>query len=161
MPRLLITTAAVLTEMALLAPGWFPHVPSPPGRESTAYTIGVVVVKKPKRTECPAFIARVFPKSPAEIAGLTPGDELDTVDGVVVKTLADTMRIRAEQARPVTLQITRGQGQFQVIIPRKSAAEIEAAAAPFWTNEPRGKKKLADGKEIPVWVPDRYNDCFR
>lgn len=165
MLRPVITCVVVLLASAFMTPtGWSPvkhGVDYDAGPSATTYSIGVTIVKRPKSPHCPAWVATVFPKSPAEEAGLLPGDEIDAIDGVPMMSLADIARIRADRPYPVRLRISRGVRRFDITVPRRSFAEIDSAAAPFWKDQRNPARKLKDGKLIPAWVPKEYEDCFR
>lgn len=168
MGRLLITSAVLLLSSALMTPGYYSRTApdGESGQSATAhsiYSIGAKIVKKPKSPDCPAFIAGVFPKSPAENAGLRVGDQLYSVNGASIATLTDaTSRLRDDAPlSPSQLKLIRDGTRLMRTIHRRPATEIDAAAAPFWSDKPVATRNLADGKVVPGWVPDRYADCFR
>jgi regulator of sigma E protease len=66
-------------------------------------------------------IGEVFPGSPAEAAGLRPGDELLSADGKVLGLPVDFVRhIEARPGQPVRLELLRAGERFEVnVVPRE------------------------------------------
>lgn len=93
------------------------------------YVIGVSIITGSKKS-CPLFIGSVAQKSPAESAGLRPGDRLLAVDGKDVKGMElrqVVYLIRSDQPGDVALQLWRNGKDFQVIVPRRRNSAILAA----------------------------------
>lgn len=66
-------------------------------------------------------IASVFPESPAEKAGVRPGDRIKSVDGADVTTFAPeeiAQRIRGDEGTPVVLGLVRGGQDVTITVTR-------------------------------------------
>jgi predicted metalloprotease with PDZ domain len=90
------------------------------------YSIGASIITGSKKS-CPLFIGHLAPKSPAEAAGLRPGDRLLAVDGKDVKgtELAQVVSlIRSERPGNVALKLWRDGEEFEVTIPRERFSTI-------------------------------------
>lgn len=73
------------------------------------------------RTYTPPKIGEILPESPAERAGLQPGDLVLAINGKAVKSFEDLLlEIRKEEApREITLKIKRGEEVFSVnLVPK-------------------------------------------
>lgn len=73
------------------------------------------------RTYTPPKIGEILPESPAERAGLQPGDLVLAINGKAVKSFEDLLlEIRKEEApRAITLKIKRGEEVFSVnLVPK-------------------------------------------
>ncbi|MDH4195977.1 MAG: S41 family peptidase [Candidatus Aminicenantes bacterium] len=102
-------------------------------RESALYETGLVVVKT----------YRVFPQviavregSPAEKAGLRPGDALSGIDGrnpLSWSLLETNLALRDADARPVKLRVIRETDTFETTVERARLAPVPAELAPLGT----------------------------
>ncbi len=77
----------------------------------------------------PTFITEVIPNSPAEAAGLQPGDQILQVDDVKIETATDLVEYtRDHRGVEVTLTILRNGRQGQIrIVPRRNPPPGEGA----------------------------------
>lgn len=78
--------------------------------------IGVQVTQGP-----PYTVVTVFPGTPAERAGIHPGDEIVAVDDIPVRELNQTAlsaAIRGPEGTPVTLTLVRGDQTFAITLVR-------------------------------------------
>jgi C-terminal processing protease CtpA/Prc len=93
-----------------------------------SYTTGVSIIAGSKKS-CPIFIGGVAAKSPAEQAGISPGDRLLAVGGKDVKgmQLADVAKlIRSEQPGAVTLKLWRKGKEYEAVLQRQKFSSLFA-----------------------------------
>ena len=76
------------------------------------------------------LIVSPFDNSPAQAAGLLPGDQILEVDGTLVSTFEDPLSavtlVRGPAGEPVTLKVRRGAEEFEVTIVRAEIPLISA-----------------------------------
>jgi len=92
------------------------------------YVIGASIITGSQKS-CPLFIGRLAPKSPAELAGLRPGDRLLAVDGKDVKGMElrqVAAMIRSDQPSNVVIKIWRDGIGHEAVIPRRRNSAIIA-----------------------------------
>ncbi|HXG68096.1 MAG TPA: SpoIIE family protein phosphatase, partial [Blastocatellia bacterium] len=75
-------------------------------------------------------VRAVFPNSPAERAGLQPGDRVAAADGRAIRSLSDwtAIRVNMEVGRPLRLEIERGGERFE------TALVLERSSWRDWTS---------------------------
>jgi S1-C subfamily serine protease len=77
------------------------------------------------KSSCPVFIGRVSKPSPAERAGLEPGDRLLTVDGKTVDNVRDAARlVSSDSPGSATLQIVRAGQRLSVNVRREDSERL-------------------------------------
>jgi C-terminal processing protease CtpA/Prc len=107
----------------------------------TRFVIGVSVLGP--NTSCengPVFISSVTPKSPAESAGLQPGDQLLAVNGNTIHDARDaSKRIASTVPDPILLTIQRSQSVKTVSVARESRESL-------WSDI--GLRSLEDGSLV-------------
>jgi len=109
------------------------------------YGIGADIVGG--KPQCPIFIGDVRTNSPAAAAGIQTGDRLLAVDGTNVTSLQDAaQRLRAEDAKPVVLQLARDERQYSLTVQREKLTTIFKKAG----------MKLVDGD---MFVPEDMTDA--
>jgi S1-C subfamily serine protease len=122
-----------------------------PARAQTVvapYSIGVEIMQPPG---CPVFITTVLPHSPAESAGLRPGDRVLRVDGAKVRENADAARLlRGSGPDKVRVTVRRGAADYQAAIIRENIADIFA----------KDGRRIVDGVVVPAafsgtWISAR------
>jgi len=112
------------------------------------YSIGVELMQPPG---CPVFITAVLPHSPAERAGLKPGDRVLRVDGDKVRENDDAARLlRGSGPDKVRVRVRRGETEYQCAIPRENIGDIFA----------RDGRKIVSGVVVPssftgTWIAAR------
>ena len=100
---------------------------------------------------CSVFITAVLPHSPAEKAGLKPGDRVLRVDGDKVRQNEDAARLlRGSGPDKVRLRIRRGETEYQCTMPRENIGDIFA----------RDGRKIVSGVVVPssftgTWIAAR------
>lgn len=123
----------------------------PAGIPQTAlapYSIGVELMQP---AGCPVFITAVLPQSPAERAGLRPGDRVLRVDGDKVHSNDDAARLlRGTDPDKIRVRIRRDGKDFQTAIVRENIADIFA----------RSGKRVVSGVVVPAsfsgtWIAAR------
>jgi regulator of sigma E protease len=78
----------------------------------------------------PALVGEVVPGSPAEAAGILPGDRILAVDGVPISRFAElSLAVRNGQGRPLTLEVGRDGATLAV----EATPEREMVAGPDGT----------------------------
>ena len=88
-------------------------------RKGSVVGIGATAVKPDGK---PVTVIRVLPGTPAETAGVRPGDQIMAIDGVNIIPLNLTSALEKLRGAPdtqVKLQIRRGQREFPVTVTRK------------------------------------------
>lgn len=90
------------------------------------YSTGMTLVNA---AGCPIFVDDVLNGSPAQGAGIHPGDQILAVQGSPVKTLDQTGGLLlADRPDSVTLTLARNGKDFRVVVDRKKRSEIFAKA---------------------------------
>ena len=88
------------------------------------YVIGASLTRG---TDSPVFILGVSPQSPADQAGIQPGDRLLAVDGVEVTGLRDAGdRARSDQPGKVALRLWRRGQVYEVTVEREKNSTVFA-----------------------------------
>ena len=109
-----------------------------PQNASDPFTIGASIIIGSKKP-CPIFIGGVAAKSPAESAGIRPGDRILAVDGKDVKGMQPPQvatLVRSDRPGNVALKLWREGKEFEAVVPRQRFSAILAGegmkrAGPF------------------------------
>jgi C-terminal processing protease CtpA/Prc len=87
------------------------------------YMTGVQIVQP--APACPAFVTEVYEHSPAQKAGVLPGDRLLAIDGSLVSSISDAAkRLSATSPGPVTLELLRNGTREALTVLRESQAAL-------------------------------------
>lgn len=101
------------------------------------YSTGMTLVTS---AGCPLFVGDILDGSPAQRAGIQPGDQISAVDGSTVKTLDQAARLlRSDRPDSVTLTLARNGKDFRVVVDRERRSAIFAKAG----------KRVVDGLIVP------------
>lgn len=104
------------------------------------YRTGLTIIG-PNPT-CPVFVGGVSKDSPAEKAGIKPGDQLVAVDGTDVTSLqVATAHLSAKTASPVTIELKRDEKPYRVTVLREENQVL-------WSKV--GKKPTNDGMIVDI-----------
>jgi len=122
-----------------------------PQGSSGSYSIGISIIRG-NRPDCPAFIGAVMQKSPAEKAGVQPGDVLVAVDGTPVRFEEAAQRLRSRTATPVTLSLKRGE--------RGDPITVVVQREPMETILRDGGEKIVQGRVLPLDFTDEEVSCL-
>ncbi len=81
--------------------------------------IGLGLRVKDTDDEAGAYVGSVRPDSPAARAGIEPGDVVEELSGVPVRTIADLERIGAQRrpGQPTSVRVRRGDERRTLIVP--------------------------------------------
>jgi membrane protease YdiL (CAAX protease family) len=133
----IVDTMAAGLVIALIASGvWGWHTITDRRRQprpADAVRIGVTLVANPERPD-EVQIGRVVTDSPAERAGLQPGDVVVSVDGTPIRKVEDVPRMMRSGTPGAsrTLRIKRAREEAQItVMPERRPALREPAAALF------------------------------
>jgi S1-C subfamily serine protease len=100
---------------------------------------------------CGVYITDVMKGSPAERAGLKPGDRIRAIDGRRVENNSQAAEmLRGDRPDKVRVRIVRGGREFEAVVTREESSEILARAG----------KKLVSGVLVPpdftgTWISTR------
>lgn len=107
---------------------------------------------KPFEPPLPPVIDQVEPGSPAQVAGLKPGDRVVAVDGVPIEEWRQLVEIvRAHPKRPLQFVVER-QGQIQTIT-------LIPAEVPGQDGKPQGR--IGAGVKVPPGLYDALKVTYR
>jgi C-terminal processing protease CtpA/Prc len=115
------------------------------------YRTGLTIIEP--SPACPVFVGGVDKDSPAEKAGVKPGDQLIAVDGMAVTSLqVGTVHLSAKTASPVTIELMRGGKAYRVTVQREEDHIL-------WSKV--GKKPTEDGLLVDINATDAEIEYHR
>jgi len=92
------------------------------------YSIGASIFVNPMKG-CPVIVTTMWSNSPAERAGIRPGDRLLEVDGKIVSAMSFqelSKSLRSDQPGPVALELWRRGKEYRAVVEREKLSAILA-----------------------------------